>query len=80
MRTPFEFTKLSYCQQPLALCCVLSCSRACLCVRFLGSLFNNNIRDEGAKAIGEALAINQSLTSLKYAAPLQAPTFIVSSP
>ena len=69
-----------YCQQPLTLCCVLSCSRTCLCVRFLASLFYNNIRYEGAKAIGEALAVNQSLTSLMYAAPLQAPAFTVSSP
>ena len=63
-----------YCQRQLTPC-VLSCSCACLCVRFLGSLFNNSIGDEGAKAIVEALAANQSLTSLKYAAPLHALAF-----
>ena len=63
--------------------CVLSFSCACLCVRFLGSLLgrmgDNGIGAEGAKAIGEALATNQSLTSLKYAAPLHALAFAVSS-
>ena len=48
-------------------------------MRFLGSLYGNNIGVEGAKAIGEALATNQSLTSLKYAAPLEALAFTVSS-
>ena len=48
-------------------------------MRFLGSLGGNDIGDEGAKAIGEALAANQSLTSLEYAAPLHALAFAVSS-
>ena len=49
-------------------------------MRFLGSLRYNAIGDEGAKAIGEALTINQSLTSLEYAAPLHVLAFTVSSP
>ena len=52
---------------------------ACLCVRLFGSLAVNGIGAEGAKAIGEALATNQSLTSLEYAAPLHALAFAVSS-
>ena len=44
-------------------------------MRFLGSLCRNRIGYEGAKAIGEALATNQSLTSLEYAAPLHALAF-----
>ena len=58
----------SCCQQPLTPC-VLPCWCACLYVRLLGSLFRNSIGDEGAKAISEALATNQSLTSLEYAPP-----------
>ena len=45
----------------------LPCSSACILYCFLGSLRFNGIGAEGAKAIGEALAVNQSLTSLKYA-------------
>ena len=48
-------------------------------MRFLGRLYANRIGAEGAKAIAEALAVNQSLTELKYAAPLHALAFIVSS-
>ena len=48
-------------------------------MRFLGRLYANRIGAEGAKAIGEALATNQSLTSLEYAAPLHALAFAVSS-
>ena len=48
-------------------------------MRFLGSLKGNNIGVEGAKAIGGALAVNQSLIELKYAAPLHALAFTVSS-
>jgi len=48
-------------------------------VRFLGSLGGNAIGDVGAKAIAEALVVNQSLTTLEYATPLQALAFTVSS-
>jgi len=34
---------------------------------------------EGAKALGEGLAVNTALTTLKYAAPLEALAFTVSS-
>ena len=52
----------------------------CLRLRALhGSLKWNYIGAEGAKAIGEALAVNHSLTSLVYAAPLQVLAFTVSS-
>ena len=40
---------------------------------------NNKIGAEGAKAIGGALAANQSLTTLEYASPLHALSFTVSS-
>ena len=49
-------------------------------MRFLGSLYGNNIGVKGAKAIAQALTINQSLASLEYAAPLKALAFTVSSP
>ena len=48
-------------------------------MRLLGRLAVNNINVEGAKAIGEALATNQSLTFLEYATPLQALAFTVSN-
>ena len=47
---------------------------------FLGSLSVNMIGAEGAKAMGEALVVNKTLTSLEYAAPLQVLAFTVSSP
>ena len=49
-------------------------------MRFLGRLYDNSIGAEGAKGIGGALAVNQSLTTLEYATPLQALAFTVSSP
>ena len=48
--------------------CFLAAVLAFVCL--FGRLNSNKIGDEGAKAIGEALATNQSLTSLEYAAPL----------
>ena len=58
------------CQRPLTHhACFLTDVLAFVCA-FLGRLYQNDIGDEGAKAIGEALATNQSLTSLEYAAPL----------
>ena len=48
-------------------------------MRFPGRLGGNSIRDEGAKAIGEALLVNKSLTSIEYATPLEAPAAILSA-
>ena len=57
--------------------CFLADVLAFVCL--FGRLNSNKIGAEGAKAIGGALAVNQSLTSLKYATPLQAFAFTVSS-
>ena len=74
MSTPLSYPVSAAADTPCAF--LLMCL---LCVRLLCSLGSNKIGAEGAKAIGEALTTNQSLTSLKYAAPLHALAFVVSS-
>jgi hypothetical protein len=44
---------------------LLPCSRACVSGISLGSLLGNDVGVEGGKALGAALEINKSITSLK---------------